>query len=519
VTGSVEMSESSKEDAIHVNLQDASRETTASTPTDASSLRERAVVGATWVVVGTGARQMLRLGSSLVLTRILFPEAFGLVATASLLSAAVEMCSDLGIQQAVVQHRDGGKRRYLDSGWTMAAVRGLVLAGGMAAFARPFASFFGQPTLAPIVLVISLGAILRGLTSPSIMLLDRNLELGRLMAWEVCSDVIRIAITIGASLLLESVWGLVIGGLIGEFVRLVGSYVVARYVPRLCWDRQAMGELFRYGRFILISSLIGYGATRLDSVFVAKFLGMEKAGVYYIATTLAMMFGELFTRMAGRVLFPAFSRRQDDAPALRQATVEVMRLVAIVILPVCTVMAVNAGLILAVLYDSRYAEAAIAFRWLCAAACVTLLGNILNAPLMATGRPHFATIGSATKLLLLCLATPLLGRAYGVEGYAGAMAIAACGFVAVVLVACSRHGHISFIRFLQVLIGPLALCVVIAWIHHAVGRGMTDAARACTLIAVDVVVLAAFWVWRWEHLRSFVPHIRWRASIKAGRSC
>ncbi len=481
------------------------------------SLRERALAGATWIALGTLARQVLKFGSSLALTRLLFPEAFGLVATASLVSAAVEMCSDLGIRQAIVQHRQGGTRRYLDSAWTMRVLRGLLLAAIMAALALPFSGFFGEPILFPMTLVMSVGAVLRGLTSPAILLLDRNLELRRLTTLEVGADVIRVVGTITAALILASVWGLVIGGLIGELARLIGSYMIARYRPRLRWDPEAMGALFRFGRFILLSSVIGYGAARLGTVFVAKFLGMEQAGVYYIGGALAMMFGAFFTQVISRVVFPALSHRQDEPAVLRSNLAEVIRMIGIVALPLGAVVTINSHLIVNMFYDHRYDDAALALRWLGAAACIDLLAHAFNAPLMATGRAYFGTVGTAAKLGAVCLVAPALGNAFGVAGYAGAMALAAGAFLAVMTLACARYGHISLRTSGSALSLPVAFTAVLVCIHVVGGWRLSTSGQGMMSAVAGTTLLAGLWAWHWSSMRPFIPWLRCKVQTDTTR--
>ena len=107
-------------------------------------LRARMLVGGAWIMLGTGGGAILRLVSSMVLTRLLFPADFGLVATAGLLTTALEMFSDLGIRQALVQHPHGDSRSFLNTAFVMALCRGAALGLFMWILARPFASFFGD---------------------------------------------------------------------------------------------------------------------------------------------------------------------------------------------------------------------------------------------------------------------------------------------------------------------------------------------------------------------------------------
>jgi len=476
------------------------------------SLRRIALRATYWIAAATAVCHMLKLGSSLVLTRLLFPEAFGLVATAGLLSAAVDMCSDLGIVQAIIQHREGNARRFLDGAWTMRVVRGWALGLIIAAVAWPFARFFDELMLFPIALVTAVGAVLRGFTSPAIFLWERNLELNRRMTWEMGSDLFRVAATIVLTLWLRSVWGLVWGGFTGEVGRLAGSFLLGRYRPRFSSDTAAMKELFLYGRFILLSSLLGFAASRLDMVMVAKFLGMERAGVYQIAITLAMMLTVFFRQLAGQVLFPVLSRRQDDPAALRSITDRAVSLTGTVVLPAVALLAVNADVVPTLLYDPRYADAAGPFGWFCAAAGLMLLADTLNAPLMATGRPHYATIAIVLQLVLVCVAAPMLGRFFGVSGYAAGVALATAGSFCAILVPCKRLGFVSVGPALASLAVPTGVAATARALRELAPSGLIDSSAGMGVLLLELGLLAVLWLLNWANLRALLP-VR---NVKAG---
>ena len=88
------------------------------------SIRSRALRGTLWVLVGNGASQGLRLASNLILSRLLFPEAFGLMAIVNLVTLGLQMISNVGIRPAIIRHAEGDRRDFLDTAWTIHTHKG-----------------------------------------------------------------------------------------------------------------------------------------------------------------------------------------------------------------------------------------------------------------------------------------------------------------------------------------------------------------------------------------------------------
>ena len=86
---------------------------------NAETLRDRATLASIWTVGGFGMQKVLQLGSNLILTRLLFPEAFGLMTLANVILIGIQMFSDVGIKPAIVQSEHGEKEDYLNTAWTV----------------------------------------------------------------------------------------------------------------------------------------------------------------------------------------------------------------------------------------------------------------------------------------------------------------------------------------------------------------------------------------------------------------
>ncbi len=111
------------------------------------TLKQRAIRGSLWTLSGHTSSQILRLGSNLILTRLLFPEAFGLMALVQTFIIGLEMFSDVGIRPSIIQNHRGNDPSFLNTAWTIQVIRGFMLWLGACLMAIPAANFFHQPML------------------------------------------------------------------------------------------------------------------------------------------------------------------------------------------------------------------------------------------------------------------------------------------------------------------------------------------------------------------------------------
>jgi len=454
------------------------------------------LIGGAWIVLGTGGGAILRLVSSMVLTRLLFPADFGLVATAGLLTTALEMFSDLGIRQALVQHPHGDSRSFLNTAFVMALCRGAALGLFMWILARPFASFFGDQRLCPILWVVAVSPVIRGLASPELLVYTRTLQFGRLERFELVCSALRIFATIALVLLWRSVWGLVIGGVVGEVVRTVGSFVITGFKPALSFNLVLARDIFRFGRFIMVSTILGYFSIQLDRAFVARYLGMELAGQYYIAVTLAAIVVGAVHRATGHALFSGLSRLQHDMERLNGEFQHAVRGVGRTIIPAMVLAAANSELLVIVLYDERYLAAGSVLVWLLAAGMARVWSDIFNAPLVATGHPLPGTVARAVSVLSVVVALPLMGGVWGMQGYAAGICISSVLGAAVTVAWVHRSGHAALRDWARSLGLAAALAGALLACHAVAATVFESAMERCIAVAAASMGIAGFWLWR-----------------------
>jgi O-antigen/teichoic acid export membrane protein len=367
---------------------------------------------------GYGTQQILRLASNLVLTRLLFPAAFGLSSTVSIVITGMTMLSDLGIQQFIIQSPRGDDPVYLDTAFTFQAVRGLILGAVMIALAYPTALFYKEPQLVPLLLVGSVQLFASGLRSTSLFTLRRRLTIGWITALELGQGLIAYAIMIPWALWRPSPLPLVAGGSIAACVHSLATHAlpVGRR-NRFLWNKEAYNEIRRFGRWIFGSSGVTFLGAQTGRILYGKFLGMAWLGVYSVAMNLSDAVSAVINRMISGVMFPLFSQsRRDDSRSMSDVYYGVRRRLDLFVMPGMGLLAGAGGWIVRSLWDARYADAAWILRILCfkvALATVTGLGEVC---LVSLGYPRYGFWNSFWRFAATMVTMPLGWLVGGVPG-------------------------------------------------------------------------------------------------------
>lgn len=155
------------------------------------SVKKRAIVGAIWTIVGFGGIQVLRFGNNLILTRLLVPEFFGLMALVNTLRVGLELFSDIGIAQSIVNSQRGDEPAFLKTAKTLQAIRGLIIWIVCLILTFPIANFYNDRRLLWLIPLSVIFSVFDGLSAIGLHSLHRRMELGKLNLYgSFCSFVI-----------------------------------------------------------------------------------------------------------------------------------------------------------------------------------------------------------------------------------------------------------------------------------------------------------------------------------------
>jgi O-antigen/teichoic acid export membrane protein len=374
--------------------------------------------GSLMELLGFGGTQALRLAGNLVLSRLLFPEAFGLAAIVSVFLTGLQLLSDVGLEPSVVQNERGADRRFLSTVWTLQIVRGAALAVLAVFLAVPAAALYREPQLAPLMAVAGLAPLIAGFNSTAIYVRRREVRLAPLVALEVAARASGLAVMIAWAWWRPSVWALVVGGVVDAVVTLALSHRLRRGErDRLGWDPEAARAVVHFGKWIFLSSAVFFFGRQGDRLLLGQFLGMRVLGVYNIALFLSEAVGMAINRVTHGVFFPVFSRAaRDGAERLREVYYAARLRTDLLAVPALGALAVLGDDVVRLLYDERYAEAGWILQALCLRVAMSCILDPCETCLFALGHTRYGFLSNVAMTAWIWIAIPVGWWLAGLEG-------------------------------------------------------------------------------------------------------
>ena len=352
--------------------------------TPGESLSQRVVQAGFWAFALRIVDRLFSLTRTIVLARVLSPDDFGLFGIALLALSALETFTQTGFQSALIQRKED-VRPYLDTAWTVQAIRGVALAIILFGIAPYVAIFFGEPNAAPLLRVLGLSMVFQGLTNIGVVFFQKELEFHKQFIYMFSGTLADFGVAIPAALILHNAWALIFGLLAGNLVRMIASYFVHPYRPRFKLERAKARELYTFGKWILGSSILVFLVTQGDDILVGKLLGTTMLGFYQMAYRISNMPATEITHVISQVTFPAYSKLQDNIPKLREAYLKTLQLTALLSFPI-------AGLIFILAPD--FTKIFLGEQWMPIVPAMQILALAgLTRSIMATTGPIFQAIG------------------------------------------------------------------------------------------------------------------------------
>jgi O-antigen/teichoic acid export membrane protein len=364
------------------------------------SLSKRIVRGGIWVFALRITNRALGFIRTIILARLLAPHDFGLLGIAMLAIATLETFSQTGFQSALIQKKKNVES-YLDTAWTVSAIRGIFLFLILFSSAPVIAKFFNSPQATLVIKVIAVSTLLSGFRNIGIIFFQKELEFNKQFIYEFSGTLVDITVAISLAFILRNVWALVWGGLAANFVRVFMSYIIHPYRPRIKFEKEKFKKLFDYGKWVLGSSILVFLITQGDDIFVGKMLGVTALGLYQMAYLISNLPATEITHVISQVTFPAYSKLQDDLPKLRDAYLKVLQLTAFISIPLAGGIFILAPEFTKIFLGDKWMPMVPAIQILVLAGLVRSISATTGPMFQAVGKPEIITKWQPVRLFVL----------------------------------------------------------------------------------------------------------------------
>jgi len=423
-------------------------------------LKDKTIRGGFARMCAQAANFVLRLGSLMVLARLLGPKDFGLVGMVTAFTGVLTLFRDFGLSSAAVQRASISEEQVSTLFW-INILAGTVLSGVALAFAPFIAAFYHEPRLTKVAIALAASFLINAAGVQHSAVLQREMRFTALAVVNTLALLCGTALGIGGALAGYGYWALVVMTITIPLVSTVGFWVAAGWMPGRPRRGVGLRSMMHFGGLLTLNGLVVYLATNLEKILLGRFWGVDALGLYGRAYQLINIPTDNLNAAAGEVGFAALSRLQNDKPRLKNYFLKGYSLVLALTLPITIACGLFSQDVVAVVLGPKWKAAAAIFRYLSPTILVFAIANPLGWLLSALGLVK-RLVKMAVALAVVMIAGYIIGLRYGPTGVAIAYSTVMTLSV-LPLVAWAVHGTpISFSDLMHTVRKPLMSSVAAA---------------------------------------------------------
>ncbi|WP_432537486.1 lipopolysaccharide biosynthesis protein [Kineococcus arenarius] len=350
------------------------------------TLRRKAFVGVLWASLEKWSVRLSTLVGFVLLGRLLQPEEFGVVALAMVFITLLTVVADAGFSTYLIQAREVG-RRTTSTAFYISLALGALLAGALAAVARPLAAAFDAPQLAHVLPVVSVAVLVAGASSVPVALLARELRFRDLAVRQVAATVTSVVVAIVLAFAGAGVWALVAQHVVRSVVACAVLWARTDFRPAWAFDRVEARAMTRFGASALLVQLGQQTRDQGESLLVGAVTGTTALGHWTVARRFVGVVVDLFSSVVNVVAQPVFAKVRDDRRQLARALGSTSALGALLLAPVLVALALLSDVVVPAVFGSQWRLAASIAAVLALRSLVLSLSEFHRSALLAAGRP------------------------------------------------------------------------------------------------------------------------------------
>jgi len=411
-----------------------------------------------WSIGGHGLSHVIRLGSNLIMTRLLVPEMFGIMAIAHIVMVGLALFTDTGAQLSIIRSKRGEEAIFQNTVWCIQIIRGVII--WFMALLLAYCLFllneiswfrdntvYSNPSLPFVISAVSFTAVITGFQSTRQVVAARNFDQKYIVFVELASLLVTIICMIIWAFVDRSIWALVAGALIGSVSKVIFSYTLVPGINnRWEWDKKVLSEVYHFGKWIFLSSILGFLFVNGDRLLLGGLISSDMLGIYSIAFMILSTLQGIASRITDAVIFPVFSvaiRDEDDQA--KEIYYKYRVWLDSIFLFIVGFLTIAGGLIIELLYDERYQEAGDLLPIL-SLIIIAQRYNIADQYYLAIGKPKLPLILATIRIIVLYSSVPLSFQLFGFIGVVWAIVLSYFASVPYAIYLTSKYIFLDFKR-------------------------------------------------------------------------
>ncbi len=383
-----------------------------------SELNNKIVKATKWSTITEITAKLITPFSTMVLARLLTPEAFGVVATLTMIITFAEIFTDAGFQRYLIQFEfkdDEDKYNTANVAFWSNLVMSLTIWALIAVFSEPLAKLVGNPGLGNAISIACVSIPLAAFSSIQMALYKRDFDFKTLFYTRIVGILIPIFVTIPLAIWLRNYWALIMGTIATNLSNAIILTVKSKWRPSLYYSFKRLKEMFSFCSWTIFDSVLVWATAYIDIFFIGMMLNEYYLGIYKTSIATVSQITALITSALLPVVMPSLSRLQNDLPEMRRTLMKFQKYTAIILLPLGTGIFLFSDLITDIMLGEKWKEAASFIGlWGLMEAITIIFSRFCSVIYPSIGKPRISVVVQLLHLVVLIPAT-IISVQYGYE--------------------------------------------------------------------------------------------------------
>lgn len=384
-----------------------------------SELNNKVVTATKWSAITEIMSKLVSPITTMVLARLLTPEAYGVVATIAMIISFTEIFSEAGFSRYIIQHEfkdNEDKYKTANVAFITNMALALFLWGIIALIRNPLAEWVGNPGLGHVIVIACVSIPIHSLSAIQKALYQRDFDFKTLFYARITGILVPFLVTIPLAFYLRSYWALIIGTIVVNASNALILTLRSKWKPNLSYfSIQRLKEMFSFSMWIVFDTILVWFTEYIDIFLVGRYLSEHYLGLYKTSTNLVGQIVALITATILPIMLPALSRVQNDKAQMRSMVLKFQKMAGIILLPLGVGIYMFSNLLVEVMLGNQWMEASgFVGLWGLMSAVTIIFSRFCSFIYPAMGKPRLSVVAQILHLVVLIPAVYISVR-YGFE--------------------------------------------------------------------------------------------------------
>lgn len=382
-----------------------------------SNLNNQIVKATKWSSITEIVAKLITPITSILLARLLTPEAFGVVTTLTMVITFAEIFTDAGFQKYLIQHEfkdEVDRTQSTNVAFWSNLLMSLLIWLFIGLFCEPLATMVGNPGLGHVLTIACVSIPLAAFSSIQMALYKRDFDFKTLFKVRIVGICVPLVVTVPLALWLKNYWALVIGTIASNLVNAVLLTVYSKWKPSLYYSFVKLKEMLSFTIWSMIEAVSIWMTSYIDVFIIGVYLNEYYLGLYKTSITVVGQIMGLITAATTPILFSSLSRLQTDEKAFQEMFFKFQKLVGILVIPIGVGIYCFSDLIVLILGEQWTEAAGFIGLWGLTSSITIVLSHYSSEIYRAKGRPKLSVLAQVLHLIVLWPVV-LIAVKYGFE--------------------------------------------------------------------------------------------------------